>query len=641
MAVVSKSNSKSARVIVGDGITITQKQHDALLAFCKDRLDFGKEQRDTRVQRYEAVDKEAAGDLILTSEDKKRKRDTKNNRGVKTYDTSLPLTLKQIEDSTTNLLSILADEEGMYSAIASADKQEAANALTAVMMQHANMFGHFRQLNISINHMLRYNFGGNVVEWEKMLGNRIVNSVNGRTMEIERSKVVRQGNSLEAIDPYNFLYDWTVPASDLHQKGEFFALVDAVMPFRLKRMQRQGQLFGNIDKYLNHSSAGFESRYFKERPHLHLDEVSQSTDFVSILSMNAGKTIGAAAEAVYLYTWLEPQKFGLSKTDEFEIWRIMILNGELIADCEMLSNAHGFLPCAIGTPQEDMFRQDSKSYGELLLPFQRFASAQMNIHQRSARKKLYGLTFFNDRIFPQLRDAKDEDLYAGRIPFASPQENDANFDVNKHIKTMYDAPDTSSTTGDIKAMIDMMNHILPVDQLRQVADLERATQYQAAATVQGSNRGNWRVAKLIDTQHMTPLRFMQYYNVLQYQNSIELLDPQSKQRVEVDPAILRDTQLEFAVSEGIKALDKLAYSNNMKEVMRWMMQSAEAQKRYDIIGMINQWTSLQGDKTDFRQFEYKSPLDGLPMEQKQIALELYQQYIASQQQGGGAAPAAR
>lgn len=633
MSTGGRSIIKPTRVNVGKDIYISKKQHDELLKFALERLDFGKQHRDIQAQRFATIDREIAGDLQLEREDKKRKADNKKGKSVKTYDTSLPLTLKQIEDSTTNLLSILADEEGMYSAIASADKQKAANALTAIMNQHANMFGHFRQLNISLNHMLRYNFGGNIVEWEQVLGNKIRNGTNGMSMEVERTAIVRQGNSLNAIDPYNFLYDWTVPASDLHFNGEFFALVDAVMPFRLKKMKRAGQLFGDIDKYLEGHTSGFAARYYYARPSLHLDEATFSADFISIFSMGMGKTIGAAAELIDLYVWMEPKGFGLSTSDEYEIWRLKILNGELIVDCTMLNNAHGMLPCAIGTPQEDMFKQDTKSYGELLLPFQRFASAQMNIHQRSARKKLYGMTFYNERIFPAFADYKDEDLYAARIPFAPTQENE-NFDINKHVKTMYDAPDTSSTTGDIRAMMEMMNHILPTDQLRQVADLDRATQYQAAATVQGSNRGNWRLAKLIDTQHFTPLRFMQYYNVLQYQQSIELLDPQSKERVEIDPSILRETRLEFAVSEGIKSLDKMIYTNNLKEVIRWMLQSADAQKRYDVISIINQWTSLQGDKTDFTQFEFKSPLDAMSPEEKQQVLAIYQQYIAAQQAGG-------
>ena len=617
--------AKTKTVRVGKSLRISEKQHEALLEFIRDRLDFGKEMRDQQVSVYRTLDTEMAGTIKRSPEDEARKRDTDAGEGIKPYDIGLPLTDKQIDDAVTNLMSILVDEAGLYSVIASADQQAVGNSLAAVMNRHADLFQHIRELNIALNHMLRYNFGGNIIEWHEIYGTRLKNSVSGIGYETEET-IIRSGNTMPHIDPYNFLYDWTVHPVKLPYDGEFFASVDAEMPFRLKRAQRKGELFGNIDAYLRQNN--FSTKYFKKRPIIQDKKAIGLTDWHSILSMQPGGTLGNALERVVLYTWIEPKRYGLSGDDNFEIWKFVILNDERIVKAERQDNAHGLLPCVLGMPKEDGFDVDTHGYGQTLLPFQRFASYQMNAHQRAVRKKTYGITYYDERIFPELNE-RDDDFYAGRLGFSPPADID-NFDIRKHLHKDYDAPDTDRTLADIQSMMELMNHILPTDQLRQVADLERATRYQSAATVQGSHRGNWKLAKLIDVQHMTPARFMQYYNVMQYQRKVDLLSDNGE-RIEVDPAEYRDTDIEFALAEGLKAIDKLSVIENFKEVIRWSLQSQEAMQEFSLAEMIDYWTSLQGDKTDFTQFRRQSALDGLSPEQKEEAAAVYQQYLQQQE----------
>ena len=266
------------------------------------------------------------------------------------------------------------------------------------------------------------------------------------------------------------------------------------------------------------------------------------------------------------------------------------------------------------------------------MPTQRFASFQLNIHQRAARKALYGLTIYDAQIIP-LGEA--DDLQGGQIA-AKPTGQDR--DLRKSILFHNDTPDTSKTMDDIARADAIAQKLLPTDMQNQVASLERATQYQAAAVVQGSNRRNHKNSKLVNSQCMMTLRAMLMANVFQFQESVILLDDNGKE-IEINPSQFRETKIEFAISDGLKGTDRLLVVESIKEILRFLLQSPTAAQQIDIIAVIDYWTDLLGDSTDFNQFKIESPLDALGPEEKQVALQLYQQFL-EQQKGGGANAAA-
>ena len=200
-----------------------------------------------------------------------------------------------------------------------------------------------------------------------------------------------------------------------------------------------------------------------------------------------------------------------------------------------------------------------------------------------------------------------------------------------------DAPDTQNTLTDVAAMDDLMQKVLPTDMLKQVASLERATKYQAAATVQGGNRRNLKIAKIINIQCFEGVRQMQMYNIFQFQESVEMLDQNGK-LTEIDPSKFRESGIESDISDGLKGLDRLMIIEHFKDVINMMLQSQLAMERIDIIAIIDYWTSLIGDKTDFTQFKFNDILDQLTGEERQLAIQMVEQgFQRIQQQKGGAA----
>ncbi|MGI9405998.1 MAG: hypothetical protein ACR2O4_06465 [Hyphomicrobiaceae bacterium] len=301
-----------------------------------------------------------------------------------------------------------------------------------------------------------------------------------------------------------------------------------------------------------------------------------------------------------------------------------------------MNNVHGLLPCSVAVPYDDGFGPQTPSAAERITPFQRFASFQFNIHQRAARRRLYGLTFYDPNLAPELHN-EDADLVAGKIPVNLRGED---VDIRKRILHINDGPDTTQTMQDVDAMVKLMEHVMPTDAFNQVATLERATQYQAAATVMGVSKRNLRLVRTIDDQSLSPARLMMMYNILAEQSAMELIDQNTGNLVNVDPAAFREANMEFKVSDGLLGIDKLTRVLNVKEVLNSVLQSREAASQIDVVDMINHFTSLLGDHTDFAQFRIESPIDVLPVEQRNAAFQLLQQALQQQQAAEGGQPAA-
>lgn len=617
------------RIQVDKNLYLTKTNHDDLVKDLKQKLTDQKEFHENQVSKFTAIDKATYGYLVLEEQDEKRQRDNAKGFGIKPVDTVLPLALVQLDESVTYFLEVLAANSGLYGAIAPKDKQAVATGFAALMNEHADKFQHVRNLNMFLFDAMKYNFGVIGPNWKTIHGSKLTNDTTDSVVVEE--DVVYAGNELTAFDPYNFFYDLSVSPIDLAMEGEFFAQARVKSPFKVKQLMKNEELY-NLQPLLDKGS--FEINWYTAKPKIRTDDINYA-DNASWFKMLGGvgntSTTNKAVELMYFHVWLDTKKLGLDpKATKMQICRVIMANNETIARIQILNNAHGQLPIGVSMPIEDGFAEATKSYAELLLPFQTFASSQMNVHQKANRKALYGVTIYNKNVI----NLDDEfDPTASKIGVNAPPEAD----LRKAIHQIYDSPDTANTLRDIEAVVNLMQKILPTEILKQVASLDRATQYQAAATVQGANRRNLKLAKIINSQALSPTKQMQMYNILQYQAQLEILT-QEGELINISPKEFRDTKLEFEISDGLQGLDRMSITMAIKEVLNTIVQSQHASAQIDVVEIINYWTSMLGDKTDFSQFKFKSEIDKLPPEQKDLAFQLLQQAMAAQG-GEGAAGA--
>ena len=634
-----KKSVKQDVIIFADGISLPIEKHEILLQYCKDRLIWAKNHRDAQIGRFEAIDRELACYIKLNIEDAARKRQTELGHGPKPYPVFLPLTKTQLDEAMTFLMSVFFPEEGPYAATAPVAKQDIAKSFTGLMNRHNAIFKHFMSFAKFAFDGLKYNLGYVTVEWHKQYGTAVSND-DTKTQAVLTNRKLYDGNKLEYLDPYNTLVDPSVSPMQLAQDGEFFAHVEIQSTFKLRRRLSKNEIT-NVDKEYLANVKPPQYSFYRIKPVIIAKtpgEVDgEQINWVNLLSASNGQigskdTIGGM-EFIKMRLVMDASFFGISAETDYTIWEIEILNSEKIVSLKQLKNAHGLLPIFANRPWDDNFGGQTQSFAEMLLPYQRFASFQLNIHQLAARKALYGMTFYNGRMFPDLANA---DMAGGHIATKSTVELD---DIKKHVLQIFDGPKTENTLQDIDVMDSLMQKILPTDILKQVTDLERATEYQSAATVQGANRRNLKIAQTIDAQAFDMIRQVQMYNILEYQESMSFLDSKTGQTVEVNPAEYRDAQIEFILGTGLRGLDKLMIMGIVKDILAMLVQNQEAAAKFDVAAIINYLTSLAGDTTNFAQFLYQNEFDKLTPQQKQIALQLLQQAMQAQSQQKGQAQA--
>lgn len=598
---------------------VNEANHTNLLNYIKDRLDFANSNREDYTSRYSQIDKQLSGYVRMDEADRKRQRE--NVRGFSPKPTAMNITLtrSQLQERLTYLMSVFAPETGIFEALAPKAEQKLAQAFTHKLNDDAVEGQYYLNMAKGFWGGLKYNIGGWDLYWEDRVGMKVTNTSDGKADVKEQ--VVWRGTCMEALDVYNFLWDRSVPVWRLAEEGEFFATVKVKRAFQVLKAAQQGKMLG-VERFLKSTQAGKINvdppgsglTYFRRKPAIRLEindtgdttDGAKHTDWIGMLSQGRSGEVVSGVELTYFTGWLVPAWFGLSKDETYQIWRVTLAQGQFIVYAEQMQNGHGRLPVAVISPNEEDLEMQEKSDAELLLPLNTFGSFLLNTHVQATRKSLYGLTIYDPTVVP-IREIPDGEV-AGLIPI---KPTGATKDIRAHFQQFFDAPRTEQTLTQLQQTIAIMQHLIPTNISQQVASLERATMYQAAATVQGTNRRSLLLAKICESQAINNLRFQLMFNIMEKLTVIDYVNEQGVKE-EIDMSQLRDAKLEYVISEGLKGIDRLLVVEAMKEILMAIIQNREALQEIDVVDMLNYWSSLLGEKTDLTQFRKKTVWSGLP-----------------------------
>lgn len=586
------------------------KKEAELVKYIIDRVKMADEERMRRVQRAQAIDVQLSGFIALNKDDTRRKNDNVKGKPPKPTDHNLPLAMAQLDEAVTYLMSVYAPEMDIFEAVAPADKQPLAQALTSEVNKQSQKGQYYRFIAKMCLNSLKYNLAGLTCYWEKYTGmvfqptaGGIVNKTVGTIWE---------GNVLNSIDVYNFFYDVSVHPVDLAMQGEFFAEVTRKTPFRVKKMAQDKQLFG-IDRYkdetfdqTNFRGVAGAQGFYVQPPSVRDENANNAgpTNWISVLRASDVKESAPGIELLTYTAWVNPKDLGLSSDNELQLWRVVVANSKYVTFAVRLEDTHGMLPIAMACPMEDDLKNEQRSHAEQLIPLQHFASFLLNAHQAATRKAIWGISVYNQNLFPGV-DKDNTELIGAMIPFRS---TSSEIDIDKAFRHYTTSPGTEKNVQQIGEIMQVMQKILPTDMLKQVADLERATKYQAAATVQAGNRRQLKVARTIHDQCLTILKFQMLYNIYANMTSISYVDGTTGARSDVPISSLVEAQVEFDISTGLKGLDRLMTIEILHDVVNGVLQSQQAIAEIDIVKLLNYYTSLAGDRTDLTQFRKAPPV---------------------------------
>lgn len=587
-------------------------QEDRLVNHIYNRCILSDKERGGRINRMKAIDIQLSGMVNLREDPKEKKQDKENKKGVaaKPIRHNLPLAYAQIDDLVTYMMSLYAPEMNIFVATSSANKQSVAEGLTREIGKHGQTLQYYRHFCKFLLNSVKYNLGAMSCVWEQSNGKTFTKDTTQGAAQGQLAKVdgiVWQGNVLKSLDMYNFLFDTSVHPCDLPLKGEFFAEVELKTPFQIRRMADQNMLFG-IERYINSYAPIANTNnatFYRTPPVLHdgLIEGGQTTNWQQVLSAGGpAQSSQLGIELVWYTTWVRPVDFALSQDTDLQLWRIGMANGLYLTAAYQIDVSHNQLPVACGSPIEDDLWNNQRSYAEMLLPLQHFASFLLNTHVDATRKAIYGITVYDKSCFPGL-DLDTSDLIGAHIPMKS---TSSGIDIDKAFRHYNSAPETDQNVEMISKIVDIMQKIMPTNQAQQVADLERATEYQAAATVQASSRRNLKIARIINDQALTPIKFQMMYNIYESVTSIEYTDTKGGTQT-ITPAMLLDAQIEFDVGTGLKGMDRLMQISIFKDLMAYLFQVKGMDQQVDLLGLLSYVCQIAGFETDLSQFRIKTP----------------------------------
>ena len=586
-----------------DGNKVSPENEAKFILYVKQRLEFAAPERLARYNRCAAIDIQLSGFIEHDRDDRMRFRDILLKGRVKPTDHNLPLADAQLDDAAAYMMSVFAPDMMLFESAAPVDKQEAAKALTDEINKQGIHAQYYREFTKTVQGSLRYNFAAITCFWEEEQGYVFTKDSSGGL--VKESGTVWKGNAIKTCDIYNFFYDTNVNPVDLPKKGEWFAEVDLISPFRALKEEQDGKCYG-VNRFYDVTNCKVtppQLSYYMPPPEVRKDHDFQTgqarTNWVNAYRGVDGPAASSAPgiERWKWVSWIRPADWGFSNSKNLELWYVEIAQGMYITRKLKLDDTHGMLPIAISTPIEDDLDNNQRTYAERLIPLQHFASFLMNTHQQGVRKALYGITVYDQRLFPGL-DLSKEDLTSATIPMRG---SAMNVDIDKAFRHYNSAPGTEQNVDMIEKVDAIMQKILPTDLYRQVADLERATLYQAAATVQTGNRRSLKIARMISTQCLETLKRMMIYNIYAKQEAISITKQDGSSDT-ITPAQFVDLGLENYISNGLKGIDRLMIISAFKEVLSMILQSQQAIAELDIVKLLGYFFNLVGEQLDLNSF---------------------------------------
>lgn len=549
--------------------------------------------------------------LNTTAEHIKAVRANMSGDSRKVQDMTVPIVMPQIESAVAYQAGVYLTSYPIFGVVAYPKNQDAAMQFETTLGQQSVHYGWARELIKVFRDGFKYNFGVAAVTWKKTPLKQITTDTSISAAGLAKlNEYSYGGNCIERLDPYNCFMDMTVAPSNLHTEGEFFGWNTLISRIQLKRM------LSVLDPQMTtNATAAFESQFAGASQDdtsglgYHTPVINQYLNIGSTNynSGNWGQWMGLPGTGkdrtninykdsyvlTHFFCRALPSDFG-ARGNTAKVYHCIIINWQTVIFAEELNNAHDLLPVVVMQPYEDGLGYQTQSMLDNALPFQDMSSALWNISLESKRRLIFDRLVYN----PRLIDKKDIDPVSSvsRIPLRNAMMGK---DDNAIAKALYQIPyreDNSSSNLQMSEMISAM-----ADQASGQNKVDRGqfqkgnkTKTEFSETMANSNSRQQLSSLAIEYQFMTPVKEIIKANTLQNQSATTILNRDLRQEVAIDPVALRQSMLEFKMSDGNLPADKMMNT----EMLTVFLQTAQAipgiTTEYDVLGMFLYFAKLRG-----------------------------------------------
>ena len=543
-----------------------------------------------------------------TAEGQKAKIANKYGNSDKFQNITMPVVLPAVEAAVTYQTSVFLTGRPIFGVVGDADMEDAAMQMEALMEDHQTRGGWTRHLQMFFRDGFKYNMGVLEVDWIDQVVAALDSDPNfGGGKQGKPREVIWSGNRIRRVDPYNTIFDFRVPLTEVSEKGEFAGFTELFSRLQLKLFisQLPNKLVDNIAAAfasglggggVNTSSvASYYIPPINQEALINLN-VRQGTDWMAWASASQTSTkidYKNVYEVTTLYGRIIPSDFNLRvpAPNTPQVWKLIIINHQVIIYAERQTNAHNRIPMLFGSPLEDGLSFQTKSLAQNVQPIQDVSSAMMNSVIAARRRAI------SDRgIYDPSRLAESQinsDNPSAKIPVRPAA-------YGKPLQEAYYAiPFRDDQSGTIMqemgAVIKLSDTITGQNPSRQGQFVKgNRTQTEYSDVMNNSNGRDQCTAILLEDQVFTPLKEILKLNILQYQGPTSVYYNSKAQTVAIDPVVLRNSVISFKVSDGLSPASKIISADSFQTALQVFGSSPQIAASYNIGPMFSYMMKTQG-----------------------------------------------
>ena len=609
---------------------ITPKSQAAVVEFTKQCHSTMLGQWNLR-SKMRQIDLEYQRNNDQTEEHIKAKHANKYGDSSRYQNITVPVVMPQVEAAVTYQASVFLTGHPIFGVVSNPQNIDAALQMETVIDNQAVRGGWVRQFIMALRDGFKYNLMAVEVDWCEETVSSLETDLNFDINQARPKEVIWAGNHIKRLDPYNLIFDTRIAPAEVHKKGDYAGYTELMTRVQLKAFIAKLTLHqrDNVKKAFE-SGIGSPnladsetSKYYTPRINpdslLNVDPYA-STNWLAWVDM-AGVDSKIQYKDMYevttLYARIIPSDFALSvpARNTVQIWKFIVINGEVVIYAERLTNAHSLLPTIVAQPLEDGLGLQTKSLATNVAPIQSLTSAMWNSIIAARRRAISDRGLYDpSRVAPHHINNENPSAKIPVKPAAYGKElNQAYFPIPFR-------DDQSGIllqeTGQLMNMANLISGQNPARQGQFVKGNKTLHEFQTVMT--NANGRDQLCALVLEDNFFTPIKEILKVNILQYQGGEALYNREMQSEIEIDPLALRKAVMEFKVSDGLVPTEKIIHGETMQVALQVIGSSPQIAQEYNIGPLFSYFIKTQGGRIS--EFE-KTP------EQK-----AYEQAMAAWQQ---------
>lgn len=541
----------------------------------------------------------------------------------------VPVVKPLVEAAVTYQTSVFLTGQPILGVVSDPAYIDEALQFQTILENQAFRGGWVSELISHFRNGFKYNIAGLEVDWKREKVPSLETDIGFSTRQAKPTEQIWEGNCIRNLDMYNTIFDLRVPPTEVHKIGEFAGYTKLYSRIGLKQFiaELPDKIVANIvpafESQLGAISGGDSAGtyYIPKLNPKALTEDGGRGEFNWLAwggeNSKEGIQYKNAYEVTVLYVRILPSDFQIRvpQASTPQVWKIIIVNHQVIIYAERLTNAHGWIPILFSQPYEDGLGYQTKSLLQDVSPMQSLSSALANSWIASRRRAI------GDRCLYDPSRVASEHINSPNPSAKIPVRPSA---YGKPVgEAVYQFPFRDDQVGTIMQEMQQVQQfaysVSGQNQAKQGQFVKGNKTLHEYADVMGHANGNdQKTALLLEAQLFTPLKEILRLNILQYQGAATLLSEEKKKAVKIDPLALRKAVLKFKVSDGLIPADKLINGDSWTTAMQVIGSNPQVGQSYNFAPMFSYLMKTQG--ADLSPFE------------KSKEQQAYEQALASWQQ---------